>query len=326
MKRIMDYVLAYGPASVIYLCVAVSTIRAEAMAACAYTSHVAQNLLEMKQDIINLDPESREDPSVLHHHLASLPALEADVTEAVARVRQERRARRMKKEAEAREAEQAELSFSDPDVWLPSERLEATTSPKANGDEAEEGRDHRPKLPLSRVLRKAVALLESSHHSATTPEKVFSNSAPIKQVMLPDSVFHTWSSTMGTNHDDSQQDWLVQDARAAAIVQAGDNIVQADVLLPDVDEDDILSEEKHSQHVGVAVKTKRKSQRAGKVAAAATGASVAVGVATLAVGAAGVIIMLNQRKEGGADDMNSTAQLGKLAIGAAADILGMLRG
>ncbi len=306
-----------------------------------------QILLERKADLLRKDAEELEDPAMVHHELSRLPSFNADITAPVAAKRAERadaaRARKAAKEKEeAARTALEELSFSDPDVYLPSERYTTLDAASDQSVTSQTGGAHDDgntgatqetgALVLSQVLQKAASLLADalSTDGAAAEGKV---PVAVSRVMLADSVLRTWSGAFSTTNKSGSK-WAQEDTRASQILSSpNDAIVAPDVLGPDISDVAIeaISDEKeaeHSQHVRT---TDRRGRKLGKaVGIAAGGASVAVGVATLAVGAAGVIIMLQRRDEngfglgGGADNLGSAQQMGKLALGAAADLLGRL--
>ena len=321
MQRIFDLVLSHGPAMIIYLCVAI--------------------LLHRRDQIMrDLPEEEREDPSLLHHHLSQLPRLYADPTGRVQAAREIARTGRKKASKRMAESE-ADLSFSDPDIFTAVERAEADTSVRVGVDEEGDSDEEESngQIALSVLFTSAVQLAEK------VPLE-----GHIESIMLPDSVLRTWTRVLGPEAV-SNPDWELEDARATIIVQAHDNIVSPDALVLEVPGDDAATirddseklplgadadvvDEKRSQRTSQHIKI-RTQKRRGRVAAASQGASMAIGVATLAVGTAGVLIMLQQSKDvsstGSGAGMaaagavvGGTAQVGKIALGVAANLLGLL--
>ncbi|PWZ01843.1 hypothetical protein BCV70DRAFT_171162, partial [Testicularia cyperi] len=160
-QRVMDFLLAYGPASAIYLCAAV--------------------ILAKKDDIVSQDPDDLEDPSMLHLLLSKLPKIASDQPDSSAEPPEQ--------PVKGGSVDESAI-YTDPDVELPSlasdRALASELSSRASTPPPSlKRKDARPGIPIHALLEKAVELMK--RHPLT------SDNIGADRIMGPQSTLFTWS-------------------------------------------------------------------------------------------------------------------------------------
>lgn len=177
---ILDFVFAYGPASVIYLCAAV--------------------ILAKREHIMSQDPDELEDPSMLHCLLAKLPliTLQQEVEQIAPR-------------ALVEGAESVETVYIDPDVELPSlasdRALADSLANVALNSDADLDQDAGG-IMLKDLLHSAADLMRRVPLTA--------DAIQADTIMGPHSVLSTCPKTFGDSH--SEYDWEEQNAFATSVL------------------------------------------------------------------------------------------------------------
>lgn len=173
MQRVMDFVLAYGPAAAIYLCGAI--------------------LLEAKvEELDAMDEELLEDAAILHTVLGRLPVIVAD-EDATSRnlpaTHSKSTDSAVNQENEHINRDKSLVStsiYTDPDVELPSLASDRALAASSNSNPAHSVATPTKKgIPLSTLLQAAVRLMERFPLS--------SDALQAHSIMGPRSVLFTWS-------------------------------------------------------------------------------------------------------------------------------------
>ncbi|SNX86780.1 related to GYP8 - GTPase-activating protein [Melanopsichium pennsylvanicum] len=254
MQRVVEFVIAFGPAAAIYLCAVV--------------------LESTKDQVVKMDVEMLEDPAMLHSILARLPLIRSDAKQDD-RIEVTHEATSVEKELEGVKGDSKLLSdrvdtnaiYSDPDVELPSlasDRALASAShfstKKVDKENKSEG------VPIYKLLEQTVELME---RYALNSEEM-----GVGEIMGCQSVLFTWSEVFdecltNPNLDDegeadsvsnrSRVDWRTHNAKAEAILSGPiDKIVRSphpDSSTSSVFGDDTAQDEKkrldHSRKRGI---------------------------------------------------------------------------
>lgn len=170
MQRVLEFVLAYGPAAAIYLCAAV--------------------LLARKDEIEGMDVDELEDPAMLHTILGRLPSIIADEakdsadsidTETTHSTKGSRTERR-----NGNSSSDSNLIYTDPDVELPSLASDRALAASSRSGTEEKPKDAKKGMPISTMLQEAVVLMERVPLSSDALEA--------NKIMGPSSVLFTWTS------------------------------------------------------------------------------------------------------------------------------------
>ncbi|SPO29062.1 related to GYP8 - GTPase-activating protein [Ustilago trichophora] len=206
MQRVLELVLAFGPAAAIYLCAAV--------------------LLARKDEILAMDTDELEDPAMLHSSLGRLPAIRADSeeeSEGKAQTTQgASEADPVKEKGDA--SHESNAIYTDPDVELPSlasDRALAASSVSSSSSGTTNAKKSKKGIPISSLLSQAVQLMEQ--FPMTT------DAMQADKIMGPNSVLFTWPHTFdlypASSSDVSEPsstertlDWSIANARAESIL------------------------------------------------------------------------------------------------------------
>lgn len=227
MQRVLEFVLAYGPGSAIYLCAAV--------------------LLARKEEVLSMDEDELEDPAMLHTILGRLPPITAD--EVAEENNETERQQEQSKKDKGTEAEDGDAIYSDPDVELPSLASDRALAASSNASEegAEKEGKRRSGLPISSLLSKAVELMERI--------PLDSGDLAADNIMGAKSVLFTWSQAFdppssdltdaaSVEGEEEAVDWSRLNASAEDILQGPtDDIVISPH--PDPPEPSDWDDEKH---------------------------------------------------------------------------------
>ncbi|KAJ9475661.1 GTPase-activating protein GYP8 [Pseudozyma hubeiensis] len=234
MQRVIEFVLAYGPVSAVYLCASV-VVRGK------------------KGEVEELGEEVAEDPAMLHAVLGRLPTIVADEEAEVQQPDLEGGERDASKkqvdEGKASGSPDSTAIYTDPDVELPS--LASDRALAAGSDDpatAAEKQTTRQGIPISILLQEAVQLMEKYPLS--------SDALQARAIMGPKSVLFTWSETFDprttstTPNDthsspDDDVDWQqATDLAISALTGPTEDIVQDPHPPASIDDDFSVSDEK----------------------------------------------------------------------------------
>uniref|UniRef100_V5ESR4 Rab-GAP TBC domain-containing protein n=1 Tax=Kalmanozyma brasiliensis (strain GHG001) TaxID=1365824 RepID=V5ESR4_KALBG len=243
MRRVLEFVLAYGPASAIYLCAAVLLVR--------------------KEEIEGMDVDELEDPAMLHTILSRLPSIIADVEDSADSIGSSSTRSAEESQTERRNGNSttdSNLIYTDPDVELPSLASDRALAASSRSSTDDEPKTAKTGTPISTLLQEAVALMQRFPLPCDALEA--------EKIMGPSSVLFTWPSTFDSAHtldtkadrnntpdssspDEPLIDWQTLNAQAeSALTGPTDAIVRdphpPSPTPPASDFDEKLSDEKHS--------------------------------------------------------------------------------